>query len=241
MRPLFTESTVGSEEQTVSNRISIDSHGTAIETELFTPASGVNGGAIVLAHGSDGMTEPWDAMIRDFATQLAGKGFIALIPKYFEKTGSTPGPQIFLEMSTNLGSWEIAVADTLSYARKLPGISGSRVGLLGFSLGGHICLRLRGSVTTLVEFFAPELPEFGGLGSAAVPASFVQIHHGKADTLVPYSNALTIKAALEREGTAPEMCPYEGAVHGFIGDDPNDATARTSSKARTLAFCEAHL
>jgi dienelactone hydrolase len=112
---------------------------------------------------------------------------------------------------------------------------------LGFSLGGHLCLRLRGETTALVEYFAPELPELGGIGSVKTPAQHIQIHHGLADLLVPYSNTDAITASLEHESTIREVFSYEGAGHGFAGADPNNATARRSSKDRTLAFFENNL
>jgi dienelactone hydrolase len=113
-------------------------------------------------------------------------------------------------------------------------------GIFGLFLGRlHFPASSRNS-NDACRVFAPELAEFGGLGSAVGPASYFQIHHGSADTLVPYSNSLTIKAALEREGNVPQLCCYDGAGHGFLGDSSN-ATARTSLKARTFAFFEAHL
>jgi dienelactone hydrolase len=187
------------------------------------------------------MTEPWAAMIREYAIELAEKGFTALIPAYFEKTGTTSGLPVFAEMPDNLQRWQEAASDTMAHAKALPGISASRIGLLGFSLGGHICLRLRGAAKALVEYFAPELRELGGLGAAAAPTPHVQIHHGLADLLVPYSNADSISWALKHEGTVPEVFSYEGASHGFSGTDPNNATARRSSKHRTLTFFEQHL
>lgn len=135
-----------------------------------------------------------------------------------------------------LQSWVEAVSDTVAHARTLPGIAASRVGLLGFSLGGHICLRLRGSARALVEFFAPELRQLGGIGPAGGALPNVQIHHGLADLLVPFSDAQAIAAKLEHEGVTPEIFSYEGAGHGFAGADPNNATALRSSKTRTLDF-----
>jgi dienelactone hydrolase len=220
--------------------IRIDSHGTAIQAEMFTPTV-PNGGTVIVAHGSDGMTEPWAAMIREYATELAGKGFTALIPEYFGKTGTIPGSHVFSEIPTRLHHWQEATSDTVVFAKTLHGISASRVGLLGFSLGGHLCLRLREETTALVEYFAPELPELGGIGSAKTPAPHVQLHHGLADLLVPYSNAEAIAATLKEESTASEIFSYEGAGHGFAGADPNNATARRSSKDRTLAFFEKYL
>jgi dienelactone hydrolase len=222
----------------VATLVCIDSHGTAIQVELFSPVGAPNGAAVILAYGSDGMTEPWAATIREYATELAGRGFTALIPDYFGKTGSAPGLHIFSEIPANLHRWQQAARDTVAYAKTLPCISASRVGLLGFSLGGHLCLRLRGETMALVEYFAPELPELGGISSVKAPAPHIQIHHGLADLLVPYSNAGNISAALKLEGTAPEVFAYEGAGHGFLGTDPNNATARRSSKDRTLAFFE---
>jgi dienelactone hydrolase len=225
----------------MSSQISVNSHGKPIQTELFSPAGAINGAAVVVVHGSDGMAEPWAAMIRDYASELAANGFSALIPSYFEKTGTTAGLSVFSEIATNLLSWVETVSDTLAQAETLPGISAARVGLLGFSLGGHISVRLRGSVNVLVEYFAPKLNDLGGRLPAGSSAPNVQIHHGLADLIVPFSDAQAIEAALKLEGTTPEVFSYEGASHGFAGADPNNATARRSSKDRTLAFFGKHL
>jgi carboxymethylenebutenolidase len=191
---------------------------------------------VVVVHGSDGMKEPWGTWIREYATDLAGKGFAAVIPEYFIKTGSTAGPQVWKSPPTHVLAWVEAIADTSAYARALPGASISRVGLLGFSLGGHICLHLRASADALVEFFAPELKFAGGIGSAAAGSRPVQIHHGVADATVPYVEAESIASVLKKEKYELELFPYEGAGHGFAGADANNATARRSSKERTLAF-----
>src|SRR5580765_5753057 len=103
--------------ETMINSVLIDSHGTAIPTELFAPAGANNGGAVVVAHGSDGMLEPWASMIREYASELAGKGFTALIPNYFAKTRTIPGPAVFTQLPANLNSWVEAVSDVVTYAK----------------------------------------------------------------------------------------------------------------------------
>jgi carboxymethylenebutenolidase len=225
----------------MTSLINIDSHGTTIQTEVLRPPGTPNGGAVVVAHGSDGMAEPWADLIRAYATELAGQGFTAFIPNYFAKTGTVPGHSVFSQLPASLNSWVEAVSDAVTQVKAVPGISAERVGLLGFSLGGHICLRLRGSTKALVGFFAPELGQLGGLGAPQPGRLQVQIHHGLADLLVPFSETQAIVAALKQEGTVPEVFSYEGAGHGFAGADPNNATARRSSKGRTLAFFEKHL
>jgi len=141
-------------------------------------------------------------------------------------------------MPANLESWVEAVGDIVAHVKTLPGIQPRRVGLLGFSLGGHICLRLRAAAPAIVEFFAPELRQLGGLGVRQPAAAQIEIHHGLADLLVPFSETQAIAAQLKNEGSTPEVFSYEGAGHGFAGADPNNATARRSSKLRTLAFFE---
>jgi len=77
--------------------IDIDSHGTAIPTEVFRSA-GKPDATIVLVHGSDGVNEPWAALIREYATDLAGRGFATFIPRYFVKTNTDPGPGVFVQI-----------------------------------------------------------------------------------------------------------------------------------------------
>jgi dienelactone hydrolase len=221
--------------------VTITGRGNNIPAELYHPAGAGNGGAIVVTHGSDGMREPWAALIREYAADLAANGFTVLVPDYFASTGTPPGIGDFAELAANLHVWQQAIGDTLVYAARLPRMTASKTGLLGFSLGGHICLRLRGSAHVVVEFFAPELRQLGGLGSAAPTAPHVQIHHGTADLIAPVSDAHSIASALRREGSAVQAFSYDGAGHGFAGADPINATARRSSRDRTLSFFGQHL
>jgi dienelactone hydrolase len=111
------------------------------------------------------MMEPWGSSIREYGKELAALGFTVLIPNYFEKTGTTPGFASVMQ-NLNLPAWTEAILDACAYAKTIAGSSGLPSGLLGFSLGGNICLRLRGVARSLVEFFAPELREVGGIGVA---------------------------------------------------------------------------
>ena len=216
------------------------SHGATIPVELFSPSGTIaNHAVVVIAHGSDGMVAPWAAMIRDYAGALAAKGFTAVIPYYFGGPDGTP-PSQPADVFSRLAHWQITLADAIAFAKTLPHVDGSRLGLLGFSLGGFLSLRLRSSAKVVVEYFAPDLPP-GGIGSATTSVPFAQIHHGEADTVVVFQNAKGIEQALTHEGTATDLHPYADAGHGFKGDHSGDSAARTLSKARTLEFIGAHL
>ena len=231
--------------QTITN---FTSAAKTIGVELFSPAGAPNGGAIVLAYGSDGFVDnahgPWATMLRGYATELAGKGFTAVVPDYFQRTGTHPGDIDYENGGARLiwlhrDEWQATLGDAVAYAQTLPGVNRQRIGLLGFSLGGHLCLRIRSSAKVLVEFFAPILD---GLGPDRVPSLLAQIHHGRGDKLVAFDdNAKRIDQELRAGGVTTELWSYAGAKHGFAGDDASNTKARTLSKTRTIDFFTAHL
>jgi dienelactone hydrolase len=225
--------------------VRISSGTTTIPGELHSPKVNGKTGLVIIAHGTDGFEDntrgPWKTMIRGYAEQLEKLGFFALIPEYFAKTNTTAGGEAMEVMLQNRSAWASALADCAVYARTLPFVDPSRVALLGFSLGGHLCLHARAAAQprALVEYFAPMLDGLGASG--AVPHA--QIHHGTKD-LTPgtsFANAGAIEQVLAAERTAVTLFPYEGAGHGFAGQDAANRNADKLSKKRTLAFFEKHL
>jgi carboxymethylenebutenolidase len=213
--------------------IDFDSHGTSIRGELYSPETSAGGPVVVLAYGSDALMEPWGTGIREYALGLAGHGFTVLIPNYFDKTGTPPGLHALSQFS-NTDAWAEAVRDACVYTSTLAGVSGGAPGLLGFSLGGNVCLRLRGYASALVELFAPLLGGIGARSGSEKPD--VQIHHGLADTVVPFRDSHEIASTLRGEGIAVQTFSYEGAGHGFGTTGEANAIASRVARERTLAF-----
>jgi dienelactone hydrolase len=223
------------------------SGGTTIEAEHTTPAA-PNGGVIVLAHGSEGMTDnisgPWGKMIREYADELSKLGFVTLTPFYFQKTGTDPVKVSADFKVKNFGqiiagrlAWMAVLADAVAHAKTLSSVQPARVGLLGFSLGGNLCLEIRELAKVLVAFYAP-LPELSPRGGRL--ALQAQLHNGTADELVPSETAHHIEEMLKKEGATVDLKTYwkgkPGAVHGFIGTDAANTQAQADSKASTLSF-----
>jgi dienelactone hydrolase len=217
---------------------SFTSNGMSIGAELFRPTGIANGGVVIIAYGSDGLLDPWGEQILSYGEALADQGFIAFVPKYFESTQTAPGPAALEAIRRYRDIWQQTLGDAIDYATTMVEADRERVGLLGFSLGGHLCLRLRATASVLVEFFAPALD----LGPANPNKLFAQIHHGLADGLVPSEQNLpTILATLQNEKAICTQCTYPGASHGFTGDDPDNTLARNESRRRTLQFFVDHL
>ena len=68
------------------------SGGKTIACEVHKPTS-ANGGVVIIAYGSDGMINndhgKWATMLREYADDLAAKGFTAIIPDYSEHRNSS--------------------------------------------------------------------------------------------------------------------------------------------------------
>jgi len=222
------------------------SGGIRIASDLYEPAPGsANKAAIVLVYGSDGLIDntngPWATMIREYGTDLARKGFHALVPDYFLRTGTKAGSIDYqhgggLVVMQHKDEWQSTLADAVQCAKTLPGIDPSRIGLLGFSLGAYLSLRLRAHAKAVVAFFPPHMD---GIDAGSTPGLPVHIHYGDKDFLDFPGNTGPIEQELRKSGAAVKLHCYPGANHGFSGSDPANVSARTQSKARTIAFFEA--
>ena len=191
----------------MSTTIKFSSHGSTISAEVFSRASGDTGGTVVIAYGSDGMTDdlngPWASMIRGYGERLSSQGHTAIVPDYFARTGTEPGRSALQLIPVHLDEWQATILDAIPFAATLPGVDPSRIGLLGFSLGGHLCLKNRDHGKVLVEFFAPEL---AGVGSIASGPKNAQVHHGLADQVVPLRTLRAFRRFWKVKAS-PRICP----------------------------------
>jgi len=211
--------------------------------------------AVVIAYGSDGLTTQWKPEIIRHAKSLAENGILALVPDYLAKKPSIEHGEsnsVFLQVIQRHAEWEQVLRDAVLATKTLSSIDSNRVGLLGFSLGGFLTLRLRDTASAWVGYFSPfrfptnldlgnESPLMG-LGASTNPACKIHIHHGENDRLVPRRlNADSIKEALEDEGNTVSHSYFPGANHGFQGTDISNTRARDESFDQTVKFFSANL
>jgi carboxymethylenebutenolidase len=209
-----------------------DSRGKSIPVEQFEPKAPGRYPAVVILHGAGGMPAGGIAF-RAFARVLARQGYVALIPHYFDRTGTAMADD--RTIPKHFAAWMETVADAVTYAASRPNVDPGRIGLLGFSLGGYLSLStatLDPRIQVIVEFFGG-LPDALAGGVARLPP--VLILHGDADTVVPVAEAHKLERLLKENRVPYEIHIYRGAGHGFLGDAGED------SGRRTQAFFDAHL
>jgi dienelactone hydrolase len=195
------------------------------------------------------MREPFGSAIRDYGEELKKQGNVVLIPLFFGSI-SPGGPALdkFIEQRNN---WVKTIGDVLSFATTLKVVRSDKLGLLGFSMGGHLAIWSAQSsagpkVSALVIFYAPIImpPLFTGIGDNLRNLPATLIHHGTKDDFPPgvpteqttvHLRRLLI-AAGKVEGSDFRIVTYEGEGHVF-----KTPAAIASSKAATTDFFRKHL
>jgi dienelactone hydrolase len=216
--------------------------GTKIAIEMRLPNGSGTHPAVLVLHGTYGLELPFGPAIESFADALVAKRIGAAIPRYFDTTGTTPGPGVGpSDILTNLPAWRRACADALAFLAAHSRIDPGRLGLLGFSLGGHLSLDLGMAPPPsikpkcVVDFFGPTLG-MDGTWPALPP---VLIHHGDKDTDVPLAHSDNLVQHLKRagkiEGRDYTLIKYPGQGHGFAG------SALSDSRDATVKFFERYL
>ena len=201
---------------------------------LALPSNGTPRAAIIVAHELFGVSPD----IRGVVDRLATLGYAALAPEFYHRTAQ-PGEWLertdagrargFQELNrlTRDGVVE-DVRASLDYLRALPGIS-SRVGMLGFSMGGHIAYL----AATQLDLSATAVLYGGWLASTDIPLSQpnptldltpgIASHGGRLlylvggrDHLIDSAQVTLIRSALQAAAVPHDFVVYPEAVHAFF-------------------------
>jgi dienelactone hydrolase len=223
------------------------SNGETVPVEIFARPGSAKLAPVLVFHGSSGLGPKYRPDIVSFGEALSAAGFAAVLPHYFASAGvrselasDAQGLELML---SHYHTWRTACADALSFVAADPRFDASRLGLLGFSLGGHYALDAAmtppagAAVKAVVEFFAPTRnPPLAGRLTRMPP---LLVHYGTADTIVFPEDTTHLESELTRAGKRRDVDfwvkDYPGQGHGFKGE------ALASSLAATVAFLAARL
>jgi carboxymethylenebutenolidase len=204
------------------------------------PAGNQAAPAIVVVHEWWGLND----QIRAVARRLSGQGYVAIVPDlYHGKVASDPmkAHELMrgLDEAEALGTLEAAAA----WVRAQPRVAKSRVGTIGFCMGGglaqHLALQDSGVAAAVMFYGSPETdPE-----KLAQLKGALQAHFGVEDEGIPMKRVDEFRAAFEKAGKSAEIYTYPGAGHAFMHDGLPSfrPDAARQAWARTLAFLQKHL
>jgi carboxymethylenebutenolidase len=213
------------------------SHGKRVAVDRFAPKAPGRYPLVIVLHGAGGIgAEGRSSMLHEEARRLARRGYVAMVPHYFDRTAGAKlnNP---VKNARYYKIWMETVADLVTHASRLPQVDRRRVGLLGHSLGAGLAVSNAMAdkrVSAVVEY-AGSLVFIDGPPPQPLPMPPTLILHGDADNIVPVSEAHKLEALFGEWQTPYEIKIYPGAGHGFRGDDAQDAWNRT------VAFLDRHL
>jgi carboxymethylenebutenolidase len=205
-----------------------------------------NGAGIVVIQEIFGV----NAVMRNIATDLAGQGYVALVPDLFWRL--EPGVDItdhtdaewkkaldlMQRFDVSTGTQDIqATIDTL---RAMPGVN--KVGAVGYCLGGQLAYltAARTDADASVGYYGVNIPAF--LGEAANIRKPLLLHLAAEDGFVPKPAQEQMIAGL-KDNSNVTLHRYDGVDHAFArpgGKNYNQAAA-TQANNRTAEFFRRHL
>ncbi len=210
------------------------------------PASG-SGPVVVVLQEIFGI----NAIMRDVADDLAGKGYIGLVPDLFWRI--EPGIQLTDKTEEDwkrafdlFGKFDIDkgmedIASTISHARAMAGSSG-KVGAIGFCLGGALAYltACRTDADASVGYYGVRIDQ--GLDEARGLTTPLMLHIATADEFVPPEAQAKIHAGLDPLPNA-RLYDYEGNDHAFarVDGEHYDAGAAKLANERTEDFLATYL
>ena len=225
---VWAEPSLGIEER----RETFMSGGRKIRVETFAPAGTRRFPAVLVLHSSAGTLFGHSEM-RRFSRELAARGKVAFLVRYFDRTGTTLADDRDIDRFT--GVWLGTVKDTVGFAAAHPRVRATAIGTFGFSLGGFLAVApgsLDPRIDAVVEVAGGVLE---GLEPRMRRMPPVLILHGNADQRVGVAEAYQVQKAARRFGAPIEMKIYPGEGHRLSAAASKDATARA------LRFFDRHL
>ncbi len=217
--------------------------------QLAKPATLVAGGnpAVLVVHDWMGCGD----FAKRRAEQLAAAGYVALALDMYGGGKVASGPDEARGLATSFyKDPPLMVARAragLEALRKVEGVDGKRIAVIGFCFGGSVSLQLARAgedVAGVVSFHGGLKTAAPAKGEGAIKAK-VLVLHGGADPFVPTTDVAAFMDEMNQVKATWRMETYGGAVHAFTnpgaGTDPSkgaayDADADARSKRAQDAF-----
>jgi carboxymethylenebutenolidase len=187
-----------------------------------------------------------DEHIRSVCDRFAAEGFFALAPDLYRgETTAQPSEAQQKMMALSMPEVEKEMCGAAGYLLSQPGVEGTRVGSVGFCLGGGLSLWAAATcpeVSAAVTYYYVNphgKPDFAQISGPVLG------HFGTADEFIPHEEAQALEGELRNAGVDVTFQYYEGNGHAFFNDSDRlgtyDAGAAERSWERTISFLRSTL
>jgi dienelactone hydrolase len=200
-----------------------------VTMEWFAPAARGKFPGVALLHGSGGLDPGTADAFRSVARGLAERGYVVMIPHYFERTGHAIGEAL---RPKELSSFVEAVADGVEFGVASGIVDPDRIGMIGYSMGAHIAFvrAIRDPRIKAIVSVSGGLPVASK--SKLPPLLILQ---GSNDRSNPVSRIKEFQEAMKAQGVPCASHVYRGLGHNFDVERWEDAALRAA------AFFDRHL
>lgn len=206
------------------------------------PASGSGPGVVVIQEWW-GLTDH----IKDVTDRFAAEGFVALAPDLYGGTtthDADEAGQLMQDLPVTEAAQDLAGA--VSFLEEHDAVTSTRVGAVGFCMGGGFVLVLAAQQGDRI---GAAVPFYGVGGYDQVDLSRITApvlgHFGSEDGFAPPEQVDDLEEKLAAAPASVRIERYEGQGHAFFNDDDHmgtyDAEAAGKAWAETLTFLRAHL
>lgn len=223
--------------------VSYASNGGTASGYLALPASGAGPAVIVIQ-------EWWGLVghITDVADRFAASGFVALAPDLYHGVATTePSDAMRLMMGLAMDTAAHDIAGAADYLSTRPEVSNSKMGTVGFCLGGSLALwapTLSDRVTAAVGFY-PAVPwERMSPTWANYQGKSALIHCSEHDGTSAAPGIQQAVTAISGAGGEVQALDYPGTEHAFFNSDRPEVYSHDAAELawqRTIDFFRSHL
>jgi len=187
-----------------------------VRIDVYNPGYG-NRPAVILIHGATGIGGDRAVRYEKFATDLRTSGIIAINVHYFNSTRE---------------NWLLSIKHAITYAQEIPNSNRNKIGLIGYSLGGGLALKVASldDRVKLLAVVAGSLPGgFSRQDARRLPKTLMIC----GDQDPAFSSLNTLKTWFTEMGK-----PIETKIDKGIGHDNIPMDVFNEDWERVVEFCK---
>jgi carboxymethylenebutenolidase len=231
-----------------TEEVTLDVDGQKMPAFLALPEGGGRRPAVLVFEEIFGV----NSHIRDVTQRLAREGFVAIAPDYHHRAWE-PGTQRGytdedmkrgMELIPKLSVDGITkdINATIAYLKTRPEADASKLGAIGFCIGGHIAYLAAATqpISATASFYGGGIATFGPGGAKKTVERTGDIKgrilcfFGEKDPMITEDQVATIQRALEENKVRHQVVVYDDATHGFFCDQRGSYNPTRAAEAWPL-------